>query len=81
MPRKIETIEKEILELKALNASFVAACEAYVHGVRLEIGRLLLEAKEHTDHAGYVAFLKQVAKDSPLLHYSKNKRGTTRVGL
>lgn len=70
MPREIEIIEKEILELKALKESFVSSCEAYLEGVRLEIGRLLLEAREHTDRAGYLAFLKQVAKDSPLLRCS-----------
>ena len=70
MPRKIEIIEKEVLELKALKESFVASCEAYLDGVRFEIGRLLIEARKYTDSAGYVAFLKQVAKDSPLLRCS-----------
>ena len=70
MPRMIEIIEKEIFDLKALKENFAASCEAYLDGVRFEIGKLLLEAKEYTDHAGYVAFLKQVAKDSPLLRCS-----------
>ena len=70
MPRKIEIIEKEVLELKALKESFVASCEAYLNGVRLEIGRLLIEARKYTDSAGYLAFLKQVQKDSPLLRCS-----------
>ena len=67
MPRQIEIIEKEILDLKALKESFVASCQAYLNGVRLEIGKLLLEARKYTDSAGYLAFLKQVAKDSPFL--------------
>ena len=80
--RSIETIGKEITELRASREKVMANCRAYMTAMQLRVGELLIEAKQYAEKEEYAAFLMCAAANSPftyrMIAHSTNKKGKSK---